>query len=161
MSWLELNLKKMDEYLKRNVNTLWLETTGCCNIEVENLFHATYDIHRLGVNPLPHSPEEADLLLVAGWINKEKAEALKLVFSKMQDGAKVIAIGACTLSGSPFAKSNEELILASDILPIDVYVPGCPPRPEAIIDAIRLARNPQGNKVEARKLLYEAHGDAP
>ena len=134
MSWLTSRLETMVFYLEKKLHIPWILSEGCCTVEIENAGLATYDWQRLGVDDCAVDYSEANLLLIAGWINSERAAQIKDVYSKMQQPTQVIAIGSCVLSGSPYKDTN--LIRAQDLVPVDVFVPGCPPRPEALISAI-------------------------
>ena len=110
---------------------------GCngCNLEVFAVTTPRYDAERLGV-VVKHSPRNADILLVEGIVNKKNAERIRTVYQQMADPKAVVAVGACAVSGGAFAESYNHAGPLDRIIPVDVYVPGCPPRPEAVIDGI-------------------------
>lgn len=134
----------------------WTMIGGCCAIEVQNAGEATYDWKRLGVQSSATQPAQADVLIVGGWITPEFAEKIKVAYSQLAGHRYVIAVGACALSGAPYAVSGEKVIKLSDVLPVDVYVPGCPPRPEALIEAIQVLKGKSKPIHDQRKVIYEA-----
>ncbi len=112
--------------------------TGACNgcdIEVLASITPLYDPERFGVKLAP-SIRHGDILVVTGAVTKKAAERLKRLYEQMACPKFVIAVGACACSGGVFAKSYSVLGGADKVVPVDVYVPGCPPRPEAILDGI-------------------------
>lgn len=142
--------------IERHILVPWPLITGCCQIETENAMSATYDWQRLGVGRLVERPDQADVLLISGWINEQFAEQIKTIYAQMAAPKSVIAIGACALSGSPYAMKGSAPIVASKLVPVDVFVPGCPPRPEAILEAfntLKQIRNPLKNQ---DKVIYAA-----
>jgi NADH-quinone oxidoreductase subunit B len=134
----------------------WTMVNGCCAVEVRGAGEATYDWKRLGVQDLATHPSQADVLIVGGWISEKFADKIKLAYSELAGHRYVIAVGACALSGSPYSASGEKIIKVSDILPVDVYVPGCPPRPEAMIEAIQTLKTKSRPQRDQRKVIYEA-----
>lgn len=132
------NFKNFDSIICAFVHVPWIQVTGCCFVEIETARSSTYDWSRLGVIEMASSPEEADLLIIGGWINKQSADEIKTIYQQLGGTKSVLAIGACALSGSPYEIGTKQLICAKDIVPVDVFVPGCPPRPEMILDGIRL-----------------------
>ncbi len=159
MAWHAFRLQEFRNSLEAMVQFPWIMASGCCRIEVENASTATYDWRRLGVQNLALHPTEADTLIVAGWINHEMKSEIENVYAQLRGSKSVIAVGACALSGSPYRMSGESLILASDILPVDVFVPGCPPRPELILDAIRLLKEKIVPGPDHESVLHEALRD--
>lgn len=114
-------------------NSLWSLTfgTSCCAIEFMALGAARYDMARFGFEVTRNSPRQADLIMVLGTITYKMAPVLKRLYDQMADPKYVIAVGGCTISGGPFRKSYHVVNGIDKIIPVDVYVPGCPPRPEA------------------------------
>jgi NADH-quinone oxidoreductase subunit B len=109
--------------------------TACCGIEVMGAFGTHYDISRFGAEVVRFSPRQADMLLVAGTINYKMAPVLSRIYAQMLEPKWVVAMGACASSGGFY--NNYTVMQGIDkILPVDVYIPGCPPNPEGIIDAI-------------------------
>lgn len=116
-------------------NSLWPLTfaTSCCGIEFMALGAARYDMARFGFEVARASPRQADMIMVAGTITHKMAPVLKRLYDQMADPKYVIAVGGCAISGGPFKKSYHVLNGVDKILPVDVYIPGCPPRPEALL----------------------------
>jgi len=105
--------------------------TSCCAIELMAMGAARFDMARFGFEVTRVSPRQADLILVCGTITNKMAPVLKRLYDQMADPKYVIAIGGCACTGGPFTKSYHVVQGVDRILPVDVYVPGCPPRPEA------------------------------
>lgn len=118
-------------------NSLWPLTfgTSCCAIEVMMAVGASrHDLARFGAEVMRPSPRQADLLIVAGTIVKRMAPRLRTLYEQMPEPKYVIATGACTISGGPFIYHSYTTIRGIDtIIPVDVYIPGCPPRPEGLL----------------------------
>ena len=118
-------------------NSLWPLpfATSCCGIEFMATMGANYDLARFGAERPSFSPRQADMLLVMGTIAKKMAPVLRQVYIQMAEPRWVIAVGACASSGGIF-DTYYVLQGIDEIIPVDVYVPGCPPRPEAILDGV-------------------------
>ena len=116
-------------------NSLWPLTfaTSCCGIEFMAVGAARYDFARFGFEVARASPRQADMIMVAGTITHKMAPVLKRLYDQMAAPKYVIAVGGCAISGGPFKKSYHVLNGVDKILPVDVYIPGCPPRPEALL----------------------------
>ena len=116
-------------------NSLWPLTfaTSCCGIEFMAVGAARYDFARFGFEVARASPRQADMIMVAGTITHKMAPVLTRLYDQMADPKYVIAVGGCAISGGPFKKSYHVLNGVDKILPVDVYIPGCPPRPEALL----------------------------
>jgi NADH-quinone oxidoreductase subunit B len=116
-------------------NSLWPLpfATSCCGIEFMATMGSNYDLARFGSERMSFSPRQADLLMVMGTIAKKMGPVLKQVYLQMAEPRWVIAVGACASSGGIF-DTYSVMQGIDEIIPVDVYVPGCPPRPEAIID---------------------------
>lgn len=116
-------------------NSLWPLTfaTSCCGIEYMAVCAARYDSARFGFEINRNSPRQADVILVSGTITYKMAPVLKRLYDQMADPKYVVAIGGCSVSGGPFRKSYHVVQGVDQIIPVDVYVPGCPPRPEAFL----------------------------
>ena len=109
--------------------------TSCCGIEFMATMASTYDLARFGSERPSFSPRQADMLMVMGTIAKKMGPVLRQVYEQMAEPRWVIAVGACATSGGVF-DSYSVLQGIDKIIPVDVYVPGCPPRPEALLNAI-------------------------
>ncbi len=109
--------------------------TACCGMEYMSTACAHWDFDRFGCGLTTFSPRQADLIMVVGTISQKEAPVLKTVYDQMCEPKWVLAVGACTLSGGIY--DNYAVVQGIDnIIPVDVYVPGCPPRPETFLDAI-------------------------
>jgi len=121
-------------------NSLWLIhfNTGSCNgcdIEILDLLTPRYDVERLGVL-VEGTPRHADVLLATGPVTRQTRDGLRQIYLQMPAPKRVIAVGSCSNTGGVFAGSNNILGGIDKVLPVDVYVPGCPCRPEAIIEGL-------------------------
>jgi NADH-quinone oxidoreductase subunit B len=116
-------------------NSLWSLTfaTSCCGIEFMAVGAARYDFARFGFEVTRNSPRQADLIMVAGTITHKMAPVLKRLYDQMAEPKYVVAVGGCAISGGPFKGSYHVLNGVDKIIPVDVYIPGCPPRPEAML----------------------------
>lgn len=116
-------------------NSLWPLTfaTSCCGIEFMAVAAARYDMARFGFEITRNSPRQGDVLLVNGTITTKMAPVVKRLYDQMCDPKYVIAVGGCAISGGPFTKSYHVVKGVDKILPVDVYCPGCPPRPESFL----------------------------
>jgi len=128
-------------------NSIWPATFGlaCCALEMMVASSADYDIARFGAEAFRPSPRQSDLLIVAGTLTNKMAAPVKRIYEQMAEPKWVIAYGTCACSGGIFNTYNTVQGVDS-IMPVDVYVPGCPPRPEALLAAIIKLRNVVGNE---------------
>jgi NADH-quinone oxidoreductase B subunit len=120
-------------------NSLWPLTygTSCCAIEMMSSSMARYDIARFGSEVFRASPRQADLFIIAGTVTKKMAPAMVTLWEQIPGPKYAIAMGACAISGGPFVYNNYSVIRGADkLIPIDVFIPGCPPRPEALFHGI-------------------------
>lgn len=127
---------KLDELINwGRSNSLWSLTfaTSCCGIEFMAVGAARYDFARFGFEVTRNSPRQADLIMVAGTITHKMAPVLKRLYDQMAEPKYVVAVGGCAISGGPFKGSYHVLNGVDKIIPVDVYIPGCPPRPEAML----------------------------
>jgi NADH-quinone oxidoreductase subunit B len=115
-------------------NSVWplIYATSCCGIEFMSTAAAHNDIARFGMEVTRNSPRQADLMIVAGTMVHKMAPLIKRVYDQMAEPKYVLAMGACAISGGPFVNSYHVVKGVDQIIPVDVYVPGCPPRPESL-----------------------------
>ena len=118
-------------------NSLWTLTFGlaCCAIEMISTHMAHHDLDRFGIVTWP-SPRQSDVMIVAGTVVKKMTEPIRLLYDQMPDPKWVIAMGACATCGGPYYESYSVVPGVNRIVPVDVYVPGCPPRPDALLYGI-------------------------
>nr|UFK62555.1 NADH-plastoquinone oxidoreductase subunit K [Phrynium rheedei] len=124
------------------LSSLWplLYGTSCCFIEFASLISSRFDFDRYGLVPRS-SPRQADLILTAGTVTMKMAPSLVRLYEQMPEPKYVIAMGACTITGGMFSTDSYSTVRGVDkLIPVDVYLPGCPPKPEAVIDAIMKLR---------------------
>ena len=128
-------VEKLANYAQKN--SFWPATFGlaCCAIEMMSTAGGRYDLARFGMEVFRASPRQADLMIVAGRVSQKMAPVLRQIYDQMPNPKWVLSMGACASSGGMF--NNYAIVQGVDhIVPVDIYVPGCPPRPEQLLDAI-------------------------
>lgn len=141
-------------------NSLWPLTfaTSCCGIEMMQTSAADFDIARFGSEVFRASPRQADLLICAGTITHKMAPALLKLYQQMPEPKYVIAMGACTCGGGMFSDSYSVVNGVDKIIPVDIYLPMCPPKPEALLDAIiKLQNNIKKESILDRDKFVSKH----
>ncbi len=157
----------LEEELQRNIlltsvdfmlnwarrSSLWPVNFGlaCCAFEMIATAASRFDISRFGMEIFRASPRQADLMIVSGTLTWKMAPQLRRIYDQMAEPKWVLAMGACAISGGTFAQSYSVVPGVNHIVPVDVYVPGCPPRPEALLYGIRMIHN----KISKRSIVAE------
>ena len=149
-----------DLYNWSRLSSLWplLFGTACCFIEMAAMIGSRFDFDRFGLVPRA-STRQADLLITAGTITMKMAPALVRLYEQMPEPKYVIAMGACTITGGMFSVDSPTAVRGVDkLIPVDVYLPGCPPRPEAVMDAIiKLRKKIANESIQERGQLEQVH----
>jgi NAD(P)H-quinone oxidoreductase subunit K len=149
-----------DLYNWARLSSLWplLYGTACCFIEFAALLGSRFDFDRFGLVPRS-TPRQADLIITAGTVTMKMAPALVRLYEQMPEPKYVIAMGACTITGGMFSVDSPTAVRGVDkLIPVDVYLPGCPPRPEAIIDAIiKLRKKIANDSIQERGTIRQTH----
>jgi NADH-quinone oxidoreductase subunit B len=121
-------------------NSLWPLTFGiaCCAIEMMATGMSRWDLARFGAEVFRPSPRHADVMIVAGTVNKKLVPVIKTLYDQMLEPKWVIAMGNCAISGGPFVYPGQYSVVegVDKLFPVDIYIPGCPPRPEALIEGL-------------------------
>jgi len=135
-------------------SSVWPMTFGlaCCAIEMMATGASRYDIDRFGAGAFRATPRQADLMIVAGTVTFKMASRVRRLYNLMPDPKFVIAMGACTVGGGPYFKWGYHVVKGVDlVVPVDVYVPGCPPRPESLLEGLmRIQDKIKGHKIAKR-----------
>jgi NADH-quinone oxidoreductase subunit B len=122
-----------------NKSSIWPMTFGlaCCAIEMMAFGASRFDIDRFGAGAFRATPRQSDLMIVAGTVTYKMASRVRRLYNQMPDPKYVMAMGACTVGGGPYFKYGYHVVKGVDlVVPVDIYVPGCPPRPEALIEGL-------------------------
>lgn len=138
--------------------SLWPMTFGlaCCAIEMMAAGASRYDLDRFGAGAFRATPRQADLMIVAGTVTYKMASRVRRLYNLMPDPKYVIAMGACTTGGGPYFKWGYHVVKGVDlVVPVDVYVPGCPPRPESLLEGLMRIQD----KILGQKLAKQAGSD--
>ncbi|MEC7557052.1 MAG: NADH-quinone oxidoreductase subunit B family protein [Planctomycetota bacterium] len=136
-------------------SSIWPMTFGlaCCAIEMMATGASRYDLDRFGAGAFRASPRQADLMIVAGTVTFKMASRVRRLYEQMPDPKYVIAMGACTVGGGPYFKWGYHVVKGVDlVVPVDVYVPGCPPRPEALLEGVMRIQD----KIKSRRLAKQS-----
>jgi NADH-quinone oxidoreductase subunit B len=150
----EISMTTVDFFIDwARKSSIWPLTFGlaCCAIEMMAAYATRFDVNRFGVIPRP-SPRQADLMIIAGTVTKKMAPAIEKLYNQMPDPRFVISMGACANCGGPYYDSYSVVKGVDRIIPVDVYIPGCPPRPEALLNAILALQNKIDTTSAARRL---------
>jgi NADH-quinone oxidoreductase subunit B len=142
-------------------NSLWylLFATACCGIELMQTGASRFDLDRFGMIPRP-TPRQADLMIVAGTITHKMASRVRRLYEQMPEPKWVISMGSCANAGGPFCKYSYSVVRGIDkYIPVDVYIPGCPPRPEALIEGVFKLREKIRQEGVLRKDPAQPRGD--
>ncbi len=136
-----VHFAKLDQILAMGrANSLWPMTFGlaCCAIEMMATGAARFDLARFGAEVFRPSPRQCDVMIVAGTINHKIVPVIETLYDQMPEPKWVIAMGNCAISGGPFVFEGQYAVVegAEKLFPVDVFIPGCPPRPEALIEGI-------------------------
>jgi len=166
-SWVTTRFEKLEDWAQRHSFWPFPFGTACCAIEFMSTVSSHYDMARFGSEVVRFSPRQSDILLVAGTINDKMAPVLKKIYDQMADPKWVISMGACACSGG-FYRSYHVMQGIDEIIPVDVYVPGCPPTPEGLMYGIlqlkeKVIRDREKHRQRAKKEGQESgdRRDAP
>ncbi|MCC5829845.1 MAG: NADH-quinone oxidoreductase subunit NuoB [Phycisphaeraceae bacterium] len=171
MSWIEnrfeegLIITNVDWALNwARKSSIWPMTFGlaCCAIEMMSFASARFDVDRFGAGAFRASPRQADLMIVAGTVTYKMASRVKRLYNQMPDPKYVMAMGACTVGGGPYFKYGYHVVKGVDlVVPVDIYVPGCPPRPEALQEGLMRLQDMIQRQTLARKAGRKSESAVP
>ncbi|HEY5909810.1 MAG TPA: NADH-quinone oxidoreductase subunit B family protein, partial [Verrucomicrobiae bacterium] len=133
-----LSLEKAVNWARTNSMWPMLFGLACCAIEMMSAQAANYDMSRFGMDLMRASPRQSDLMIVAGRVTRKMAPVVRRLYDQMPEPKWVIAMGNCAISGGPFVFPGQYAVVegVDKLFPVDVYIPGCPPRPEALIEGL-------------------------
>jgi NADH-quinone oxidoreductase subunit B len=135
--------------------SLWPMTFGiaCCAIEMMSAGAGRFDLDRFGAGAFRPSPRQSDLMVVAGTVTYKMASRIRRLYEQMPEPKYVIAMGACTIAGGPYFQHGYHVVRGVDlVVPVDVYIPGCPPRPESMLEGLmRLQEKIRGQKIARQR----------
>ncbi len=139
-------------------NSIWPMSFGlaCCAIEMMAVGASRFDTDRFGVIFRP-SPRQSDLMIVAGTVTYKMASRLKRLYNQMPEPKYVMAMGACTIGGGPYFKHGYHVVKGVDlVVPVDIYIPGCPPRPEALLEGLMRLQDKIRHQTRAKSVMTKA-----
>jgi NADH-quinone oxidoreductase subunit B len=139
-------------------SSIWPMTFGlaCCAIEMMAAGASRYDMDRFGAGAFRATPRQSDLMIVAGTVTYKMASRVRRLYNMMPDPKFVIAMGACTVGGGPYFKWGYHVVKGVDlVVPVDVYVPGCPPRPEALLEGLMRIQD----KIRGHRIAKKSNGE--
>lgn len=149
-----------DLYNWARLSSLWplFYGTACCFIEFAAMIGSRFDFDRFGLIPRA-APRQADVIILAGTLNMKMSQATLRLYEQMPEPKYVIAMGACMITGGMFSADSPTAVRGVDkIMPVDIYIPGCPPRPEAIMDAIiKLRKKIANNSIQEPNQMMQTH----
>ena len=144
-------------------NSLWPMTFGlaCCAIEMMATGASRFDLDRFGAGAFRATPRQSDLMIVAGTVTYKMASRVKRLYNQMPEPKYVMAMGACTVGGGPYFKYGYHVVKGVDlIIPVDVYLPGCPPRPETLIEGLMRIQDMIRHQTRAKRAVSGARETA-
>jgi len=155
-------LTKIDDVINwGRKNSLWPLTfaTSCCGIEMMAAGAPRHDFARFGMEVYRASPRQADVIVIAGTITNKMAPVLKMLYDQMSEPKYVVAMGECAISGGPFYLNSYHVVKGVEhIIPVDVFIPGCPPRPEALLyGMMQLQRKIGTETIKSRRKRSQSH----
>jgi NADH-quinone oxidoreductase subunit B len=139
-------------------NSLWPMTFGiaCCAIEMMSAGAGRFDLERFGAGAFRASPRQSDLMFVAGTVTYKMASRIRRLYEQMAEPKYVIAMGACTVGGGPYFQYGYHVVRGVDlVVPVDVYIPGCPPRPESVLEGLMRLQD----KIRGQRIARQREGD--